>query len=274
MKFFDVLNLNSAAPITSERCKIHLASWDGGKDPLDVFLEGSFDEWQSWQTKKNFGREYIVSLINLPQKDRWLFAGIYRSNGFDVVEGVPYGPYRYNTTILQEYADLVGRMAIAFKRPGRNSYLDADNWTYALLVSEIWERKITIARFPGFHRTKIMKSTLDIIMKEGLDSWKSPLSSVGGVYLITDKATGKQYVGSAYGLGGIWGRWSIYSNSGHGGNADLRRLLEEKGGDYAKNFQFSILEIADTHANEKDIIEREGHWKEVLFSREFGYNKN
>jgi hypothetical protein len=76
------------------------------------------------------------------------------------------------------------------------------------------------------------------------------------------------------GAGGIWQRWVAYSQSGHGGNRELRDLLDREGPYYANHFRYSILEIADTHASELDILERESHWKSVLLSREFGYNGN
>lgn len=30
--------------VTPSRCKLHLATWNGVHDPLDVYLEGGFDE--------------------------------------------------------------------------------------------------------------------------------------------------------------------------------------------------------------------------------------
>jgi hypothetical protein len=84
------------------------------------------------------------------------------------------------------------------------------------------------------------------------------------------------YVGSAYGEGGIWGRWKAYSETGHGFNKILQALLNDMGMEYARHFQFCILETADTNAGKDDVIIRETHWKKVLFSREShgGYNAN
>lgn len=45
--------------------------------------------------------------------------------------------------------------------------------------------------------------------------------------------------------------------------------------DYIKeNFQYSILEIADSKASDEYIINREKWWKEALLSKKFGYNSN
>ena len=35
---------------------------------------GDFDEWQTWQTRRNFEREFVLSLIQLPERNKWLFA--------------------------------------------------------------------------------------------------------------------------------------------------------------------------------------------------------
>jgi hypothetical protein len=115
---------------------------------------------------------------------------------------------------------------------------------------------------------------LKTIVRENLASWKSALSNVSGVYVIVDKKAGKQYVGSAHGGEGLWQRWVAYTKNGHGGNKELRKLLNTKGQDHVENFQYSILEVCDINANDEYIISREAHWKNVLCSREFGYNKN
>jgi hypothetical protein len=111
------------------------------------------------------------------------------------------------------------------------------------------------------------------IIRQDHLSWRTALSNISGVYVISDLATGFQYVGSAYGGVGIWQRWSDYATTGHGGNRELRALLRDEGLDYANNFQFAILEVCDINAGSDYILARESHWKNVLLSREFGYNQ-
>ena len=41
-----------------------------------------------------------------------------------------------------------------------------------------------------------------------------------------------------------------------------------------KYFQYSILENYNSKVDKHIILERESWWKEVLKSREFGYNSN
>ena len=114
----------------------------------------------------------------------------------------------------------------------------------------------------------------DIIIQEDNEAWKAALSGVVGVYVIVDSETGKLYIGSANSEMGIWGRWCEYSATGHGGNRELRKLLAAKGNDYAENFQYGILEIADTHATAEHIFQRESRWKTLLMTRTHGYNAN
>jgi len=87
------------------------------------------------------------------------------------------------------------------------------------------------------------------------------------VYLIKYKKDGRLYVGSAYGQGGILGRWSAYAKSGHAGNKLLKDLDPYE-------FEFSVLEISPATMSEDDVILRENRWKECLGTREFGLNEN
>ena len=143
-------------------------------------------------------------------------------------------------------------------------------------IGELMSRRLEIDVFPGFSNVLLPKHLLEIIVAQQIESWKSALASVAGVYLITDTKTGRHYVGSAYGEGGIWGRWVAYSGSGHGNNRILSEILQKEGINYSRHFQFSILETADTNASKNDVLVRESLWKNKLCSREChgGYNAN
>ncbi|MFY9180390.1 MAG: GIY-YIG nuclease family protein [Venatoribacter sp.] len=135
-------------------------------------------------------------------------------------------------------------------------------------------KKSVIEDFVGYSKVLLSKKKLEIIIAQNIISWTTALSNALGIYLITDTNTGKLYVGSATGEGGIWQRWSDYAGNGHGGNRDLQALLSEKGNVYSNYFQYSILEIADTHASINDVLIRESYQKDVLCSRKHGYNAN
>ncbi|KJF81564.1 GIY-YIG nuclease family protein [Photobacterium angustum] len=271
MKLFETISLKFPE-INDVNCKIHLAVWNGKDNPLDIFLAGNFEEWQRWQSKRNFEREFIVSLIQLSGTDRWLFAGCYRSSSCKYLDKEQYN--YYSTEEVEETMDLSGRLIVNFKRSGRQSYLLAENWAENISVSEIRPKKMVVNEFSGYQHALVSKEHLDIIVAQQVESWKFALASVSGIYLITDRFTGKLYVGSATGEGGIWQRWSEYAANGHGGNTELIALLGKKGSDYSNNFQYSVLEIADNHADKNSIIAREQYWKAVLCSKEHGYNGN
>jgi hypothetical protein len=79
------------------------------------------------------------------------------------------------------------------------------------------------------------------------------------------------YVGAAYGEDMILGRWRSYVATGHGGNVGLKKLSFEH---IKQNFKYAILEIFKSTTDDQIVIERERWWKEVLQSRQFGYNEN
>lgn len=272
MKLFDLLQTLDEE-IRPGACKIHLAVHNGFVNPLDVFLAGDFDTWQMGQKQRNFERPMVIALISLPQPDLWLFAGAYDS--LRCRQGDPgEDPFVYDLRRRPGTDELVGRLVVRFKRPGRQSYLLADRWTEQLEVSEIRSDRMRVSDFVGYSWSTLSKQQLDIVVKQSVDSWKAALSAVAGVYVIADVLSGKLYVGSATAGEGIWSRWCAYSATGHGGNAELKALLDARGAAYAENFQFGILEIADTHASTEDVLKREAYWKRLLLTREHGYNAN
>lgn len=271
MKLFDFLHLH-IPELSSADCKLHMAQWNGVEHPLDVFFAGDFEGWQRWQKRRNFQRRYVVALIQMPDKDKWLFGGLYERKGVKLIKEEQR--YHYDLEHVDACAELTGRLVIRFKKRTRQAYLLADQWDGELVVSELKRERLTLSEFPGFKSVNLSKRELDGVIRQKIPSWKGALSSVSGVYVISDTKSGKLYVGSAYGEAGIWGRWSQYSSSGHGNNVELRALLKELGAKSAEAFRFSILEVSDVHANKNEIIARESHWKDVLLSRVHGYNSN
>jgi len=270
MKLFDIIHI-AAPEITPEKVKVHLACRTRVHNPIDVFFDGWFEEWQAVQNQKNFSLQYIVALIDMGG-GRWLFGGAYESLG--IKKQNSKGQHIYRTKLIQATEEFAGRLIVEYSRSSRSSYRLAEKIADQLIVSEIKPERLTIQEFVGYSKVCISKAQLDTIIRQQISSWKAALSHVAGVYLITDTSDGRLYVGSATGSEGLWARWSSYSKNGHGGNRELRALLNEKGNEHANGFQYSILEIADTHASDQDVIDREVHWKNVLDSRLHGLNGN
>lgn len=251
--------------------KIHTAIGRVNKyEPLYLFAKNNFKHWQEEQNNKNFERDYILSIIYF-NKQEWLFAGVYRSID---VRKTGKGRYQYKTELMDVGKELIGRLVIRFEKDFRATYLKLENHIDDLHISELFKKPYKFDPFPGFENVNIFYSLLKEIIQENEPSWKSALSNVKGVYLITDCKTGKFYVGSAYGEEAFWSRWKNYVETGHGKNVLLKALLGNKNPRYADNFKFSILEIVKLNADDTYIIHREAHWKNVLMTREFGYNKN
>jgi len=256
--------------------KIHFArTSNGGNEPLDDFLT-DFEYWKGWnrycKSKNEFNRDYIFSLICFyPEKDTWLFGGIWKIVSRDMSKV----PYPYEIELVDDYSEYIGRLKIKYDYKKRTTRAKLENHFSEMVVKEILEEEFSSVVFPGYKNIDISFRTLENIMKKDVLSWKNALS-IKGIYLITDIKTGKKYVGKADGAYGIWQRWSDYINNGHGGDVDLKKLVDDKGFDYIKqNYKFTLLETI-TGWDENNIDDRESYWKRVLLSRmeEVGHNKN
>ncbi len=266
-----LIDLFKIAGVYLDSYKIHCAS---GKDesPLEAFFEGRFKAWQEHQNQQNFRCDEIISLIHL-QNDKWLFAGIYQVLGVKHRKEGEKSWFEYGTKEMAGLDHLVGRVVVQFRKRFIASHLIGTKYIDKLLVSEILEKRMRVSDFPGYNGINLSYRLLRIVVRKNLPQWKSALSNVSGVYLITDNHTGKHFVGSANGGDTIWHQWVSFAINGHSEIKSLRRLLSREVGDYQFNFQFSILEICDLNASKDYVISRATHWKEVLRSITFGYNE-
>lgn len=123
-------------------------------------------------------------------------------------------------------------------------------------------------RFPGFDRLVLDYAELQAVMREHrYAAWRTALASVIGVYLITDTATGRQYVGKADGAETIRQRWHAYATNGHGGNVELKNV------DPA-GFRYSLLRVFGPATPTDEVDAAESHFKKALDSRTHGLNRN
>lgn len=268
MLVFDLVRLMDL-DITPDNTKVHLAAWNGSEDPLQVYFQGEFDDWQTWQTQRNFDLPYVLSLIKMPEEDRWLYVGIYASSGYESLEDGQH--FRYRLKAQPACSELAGRLLVKFTRPGRQSYLDANEYEQDMVVHELRPERIHMAEFPGFKKVDLPFRDLNILVRQNSSSWRVALSNVAGVYLVSDPQAGKLYVGSAHGEGGIWAQWSRFIQGG-GDDVELMNVIAELGAERARLFRFSILEIADMHASPEEVLAREMHWKGVLLFHGHGYS--
>lgn len=151
------------------------------------------------------------------------------------------------------------------------------------------EREKAATEFSSYSEVFLNYNELKQVIKD--DKWCDMLSRFGGVYLVHDKYTGKNYIGSASGRKGILQRWQNYAENPTGGNDEkgnkkLVELLNKgmhgnntnlKGKDYAeKYFVYSILEVMSIPRGEDDhkITSAESRWKRNLGTIDFGLNAN
>jgi hypothetical protein len=213
---------------------------------------------------------YWASFVGTPG-DETLFVGIYEIKSRRLLDVDTPMPHKdgvdkagtcdvYELTLDRSLRDLVGRLLIDWG-PGKRSWIQR---------ADLKEKQITELRtefkepdFPGFLNFIKPLSGLNNLPK----GWVDALRSSRGVYLLTCPKTSEQYVGSATGDEGFWGRWQDYVETGHGGNVALKSRNPS-------DYQVSILEVAGTALTTDDIKQMEVRWKAKLQSREMGLNRN
>lgn len=145
------------------------------------------------------------------------------------------------------------------------------------LEPEVYELKRTesLDHFPGYENVLVEHKILQRIAKNDFPEWKNALSKVKGIYCITDKSTGKVYIGSAScDEEGIWQRWKSYAgvNDLTVGNITFEDFKNRGSDCIIDNFTYSILEVFDMRTDRDYIVRREEHYKRVFQSVKFGMN--
>ena len=275
----DLLELRSLG--FTKKCKL-VRHQDDRFDVEQLRADGWINLYQSIQSRPVFKNcSYIASFVG-DGGGRAKLIGVYRvldqrkSKPTDFPRGCPFYTIRnddlyfYELEQLPQFNDLIDRVVIEWSSerswhqmirnrpiveiypPGRKLLPFNDYLEFTLTFSQLRE----LIQNPKPHR-----------------DWHASLSVVSGVYLILAETTGELYVGSAYGLDGIWGRWSQYAANGHGGSKLLKKLTQNTEG-YPQNFRFSILQVLPKTTKKSDVIKWESIFKLKLGSRATGLNLN
>ena len=232
---------------------------------------------------RNINTSYCLQFIRLDKEklfDRWLFLGAFKKDDPDI-EKRKSGDEVYRLVKFNQLQQYEERLIIKYaKKQGPKGAKINWNEYLTMEVVELLPDIYNAVRnpFPGYDNISLSFTDLKKIIETPFQEWKSALSIVNGIYVITDKSNGKQYVGSTYNCSGVWDRWKCYVDTrGHGGDKDLKSIIDADI-DYAeRNFRFSLVETffnTDQKRNSKAIIARENFWKEVLNTRVLGYNNN
>ena len=252
--------------------KLHFARYNQVERPLDVFVH-SREEWQGWQEFRprtdQFNRRFAFSVIDFHRApDIWLFGGVW-----EVLERLPDS---YVVSLTYQGRHFIGRLKLHSPYRQRGTRVNFEKRLDEFTVSEILREEYSGLEFPGHDRIDIGFGELEALILNDRPDWRGALETAKGVCLLADEGTGRLYVGAAYGNGGVWSRWREYIETGHGGNAELKKLLEDRGLDYCRrHFRFSLLETHGARIADEAVVERESHWKRVLQSRGVsGLNRN
>lgn len=247
-----------------------------GRSPYELWRDNrpQFDLYQSSQSfekRKMFSAPYwAVFIANF--NNETMFVGVYRVKYRGLWENDTPKPHiegavqlagscdGYDLALDDAMSDLIGKLFIEWG-PGALAWVQ---------YAERNDKRVTELRaefredaFPGFLNFIEPLSKIDSLPK----SWETALRTSRGVYLLTCPKTKEQYVGSATGEAGFWGRWQDYVQTGHGGNLGLKSRDPS-------DHQVSILEVAGTSATAEDIRIMEGRWQSKLLSHAMGLNKN
>ncbi len=233
-----------------------------------------FELYQSIQRIKNrkkFAAPYwAVFVVNL--NDETMFVGVYKASYRGLLKRDTPQPHIeggidkagtcdvYDLTLDDPLHDLIGRLFIDWG-PGALAWVQYPH-RHDKPITEL-RTSFREEEFPGFLNYIQPLSKLEKLPK----SWATALKSSRGVYLLACPKTKEQYVGSATGEEGFWGRWQEYVQTGHGGNVALKSREPS-------DYQVSILEVAGTSATSDDIKLMEGRWQRKLQSKDMGLNRN
>jgi len=257
---------------------------------LDEMLQKKLiEEYQSFQRKTYAFKkcEIIVSFLAEPNNQAKLF-GVYRNLEIKENENLPKyskslekycNPQDVNNDLfmvlekINDFEKFENRIIIDWVVPRGwyNTYGNVKDKEVVKILPYNF-----VDEFPGLMKIRINAQELKTIINnpQAHSKWYESLTRLQAVYMILDKKTGNQYIGTTYGQNGLWQRWESYAKGDFtGGNKELIEL-KRKNRNFHENFQYSILEVLSKNASQKECVDAESLWKEKLGTRTFGLNKN
>jgi hypothetical protein len=224
--------------------KIRLVRHENRGRKLWALGRAEFEHWVSFQsaTTRNPYNQCDLTFQFIPAqlpegRAGALFVGAYQVHGQWVYEGMQaqrqplrflpdfpdqipsYKPGDLATDLvcIDAFEEFSGRVLIQWSPTAHGTRTWSQWWNNKKPIVEIRTAPIK-APFPGFQAFRIAIDEVEL-MPPG---WRQVLSAVSGVYLLVCQDTGQQYVGSAHGAEGMYGRWLNYARTGHGGNKLLK----------------------------------------------------
>ncbi len=281
LKLKAILGLTDAQ-IKNSKIELNMKDGVGGAEYLNLWLNHSDLEkeeglctdcsyWGWYGDKRNFyPGQWAFSFIRMPNNE-WLMI-----SAAEILDVPAHS--RANVRILDSYKPFFGRLIIKYYKGQKFSRyaFNMERIANKAIVKEVLPCLYSGRKFEGYDRVNLSYSELQAVVDEKImPTYFDALKKVNGVYCLTDKKTGKLYIGSAYGEEGVAQRWRSYLDSKHGDNRKLIDLYNREGAEYfEKHFTFTLLEYFRLSYDPAKIIERENYWKECLDTRRHGYNGN
>ena len=247
-----------------------------GRSPYELWRDDAtaFHSYQSTQrieNRKKFGAKYWAVFL-ADAFDDTMFVGLYAAKYAGILKKDQPMPQRiglfdkagtcdtYELRLDKKLKDLVGLLIIDWGKGERAWVQYADRQDKAVL--EI-RHSASEPPYPGHLNFIEPLSRIGKLPK----GWIESLKSTRGIYVLTCPRTKEQYIGSAAGSDGFYGRWLQYFINNHGGNKGLKSREPS-------DYQVSILEIAGSAQTHEEILAMEGRWQRKLQSKEMGLNRN
>ena len=258
-------------PCTAQTKLVRHRDTSGTIDIHDLYRNHrpAFLDYQRQQGNRVFDKcDFLVACLGEPGSQS-RFVGVFQVKG---IERETEEHYYYNLVEVPGFADLKERVIFDWGKA-------AISW-HQWLRPEVGKIVLEIQPKPFSQPfTDYLDFTLSfaeltqlVTSQSPRDEWCRMLSATAGVYLILDQSSGKQYIGSASGTEGIWGRWKDYvATRGHGGNAELVKLLAADA-QHGRHFQFTVLMTLPKTMTRPEVIKREYLFMKKLGSRAHGLN--
>ena len=142
--------------------------------------------------------DIVIGLLQMNKENCWLLFDIAKITKNYHKYCVPNAQSNtfYEYEPLGEYSDYFGRLIVkihkSWQMPIRNANTVIDNIEVSELLPSEFDQLNT---FPGYDSVDLSWLELKTVLER--DNWKTALENQKGIYLITDIATNKRYVGSA-----------------------------------------------------------------------------
>lgn len=237
------------------------------KDPrFEAYQESQEDE----QVVASLRRASHIASFVAGTAGETMFVGLWAveglsaeapANPFDGEQMHGPGAVRFKTRRLEALDGYCGRLLVDWGAGQRAWVQRAENQDKPIVELR---REVEDPEFPGFQAFHSGLGDIESLPR----AWIAALSATAGVYLLVHRERSDLYVGSAYGSGGFYRRWTSYAD-GHGGNVAMREI-----GGAARDYDVSILETAGSGLEREDVFDLESQWKRKLGSRARGLNRN